>query len=114
MQWPGRSSGGGYLPTPLTQKRLWRTTQWAGEAIGNEARGLEMGLMKVIGDDPSDKLLRSVREVQFLVEGSIEDMRQLRAQLDNAVFDLTEHLKRERAKVPIVGLSPVRPQGRAS
>jgi hypothetical protein len=54
-----------------------------------------MGLMKVIGDDPDDTLLRSVREIQFAVEMLIENMRRIRADLDNTVADLLEQRRRE-------------------
>jgi hypothetical protein len=55
-----------------------------------------MGLMKVvIGDDPDDTLLRSAREVQGVIEFSIENLRHIRADLDNAVADLLEQRQRE-------------------
>jgi hypothetical protein len=51
--------------------------------------------MTVIGDDPGDKVLRRVRDVQGIVEATIEDMRQARAALDNAVADLLAQRQRE-------------------
>ena len=86
----------------------WRPGQfvrWARSPIGftkigcdDDGEDFKMGLMKVIGDD-SNELLRSVREIQFAVEMSIENMRQVRADLDNAVANLLEQQQQRRKGV---------------